>query len=168
MALHKTPTIAIIIIAATGLFLTMAAAGVLNKDLAPTDQTPTNRTATTETGTSGTINAGQLTSVNVEVYQDQACTQPLTFIDWGNITVGGSANKTLHIKNAGNVPITLNMTSKNWNPPHANKTMTVKWDKEGTSLTVNHVETAKLTLEVMANTTDITSFSVDITIIGTG
>ncbi len=166
MARHKTPTLTIIILAATGLFLTMATASVLNIniDLAA----PTNGTGTTETGTSGTINTGQLTTVNVKVYQDQACTQPLTFIDWGNITVGESANKTIHIKNAGTVPITLNMTSKNWNPPHANKTMTVKWDKEGTSLTVNHVEPATLTLEVMANTTDITHFTVDIAIVGTG
>lgn len=162
MAFLKIPA-TIIVIAITGMLLTMATASLL-----ATNQAPANSTDSTETTTNGTITPGTVTTVNVEVYSDNACTQPLTFIDWGNITVGESTNKTVHIKNAGNVPITLNMTGKNWNPPEANKTITLKWDKEGTSLTVNHVEPATLTLDVNTNTTDITRFSVDIAIIGTG
>ena len=60
--------------------------------------------------------SGLVVAVNVGVYSDAACTQNLTSIDWGSVYPGGSVPKTIYVKNTGNAPITLSMTTASWNP----------------------------------------------------
>ena len=58
--------------------------------------------------------SGMVVAVNVGVYSDSACTLNLTSIDWGNVYPGGSVPRTIYVKNTGNAPITLSMTTALW------------------------------------------------------
>jgi hypothetical protein len=111
--------------------------------------------------------SGNITTLNVEVYEDQACTQECTAIDWETIIAGTSASKTVYIKNTGGVPITLSMNCTNWNPEGADGPITLTWDRENTALTESQSISAAITLDVSATIDpSITSFSFDIIIIG--
>ena len=150
MALQKMSIGALLaIIAVTGLFLTLTTAGLLSVNQ-----------SVSSTGTVSTVNVG--------VYLDSACTQLLTSIDWGSVAPGGSSARTVYVKNTGTTQISLSMTKSNWNPVSANGPITVTWNREGTALTVNQVTTATLTVGVSSGISGITTFSVDIVITGTG
>lgn len=116
-------------------------------------------TATQKIGSSGSISA-----IGVGVYSDSGCTTPLTSISWGTLNPGGSVNYTVYVKNTGNIPVTLNMTTSNWNPSSASGYMTVTWNAEGYRLPASAVVQTVLTLKVSSSITNITNFSIDITI----
>ena len=112
--------------------------------------------------------SGMVTSVNLEVYWDSACTNKVTSIDWGIIPPGGSAAKTVYIKNIGNVPITLSLNTENWNPPGAANYLTLTWNyTSGTKIQPNNVLPVTLTLTVSSSIQGIDSFSFNIVITGT-
>ncbi len=113
-------------------------------------------------------NAGTIKTIGVGVYSDQACTTPVSSINWGTIDPGSNVNKTVFIRNEGNAPATLSMTTSNWNPSTASSYMTLNWNYGGQSLTVNQVVQVKFTLSVSASITGITNFSFDITIAANG
>jgi hypothetical protein len=112
--------------------------------------------------------SGTVTAINLGVYSDSGCTQPLTSIDWGSISPGNSITATVYVKNTGNSQITLSMTKNGWNPTSANGPITVTWNKESTTLGVGLYTAAVLTLSVSSGISGITSFSVNIVITGTG
>jgi hypothetical protein len=147
--LRKLPPRLILIIAAIVVLLSFTTAGLL--------------TITQTISSSGTI-----TALNVGVYSDSACTQSLTSISWGQIAPGDSVPKTIYIKNTGNAPITLSMSTDSWGPSGANGPITITWDKSGASLNVGQSTSAVLTLAVSSSISGITSFSVNIEIIGSG
>ena len=143
MAMQKATIGALLVLATVG--IVMSAFGAL--------------TATRKIGSSGSISA-----IGVGIYSDGGCTIPLMGISWGTLNPGGSVNYTLYAKNTGNIPVTLNMATSNWNPPSASSYMTVTWNEEGYRLPASSVVQAVLTLTVSSSITNITSFSVDITI----
>src|SRR3990170_3844661 len=150
MEIQKPSIGAIIaIVAIAGLFLTLTTAGVLSIN----QSIPTS---------------GTVSTVNVDVYSNSACTQQLTSISWGSVAPGASAARTVYVKNTGTNQITLTMTRTNWNPASANGPISVTWDKESTTLTANQIATATLTLSVSSSISGITTYSVDIVITGTG
>jgi hypothetical protein len=114
--------------------------------------------------TSGSIAA----SPGLGVYSDSACTVPITTIDWGSISPGGTVTNTVYVKNTGGSSLTLSMAASNWNPTSANGPLTITWNKSGTTLTSGQSTAATITLSVSSSITGITSFSVQITISGTG
>jgi len=113
-------------------------------------------------------NAGSVTAVGVGVYWDQACTSTVSSIDWGIIEPGMNVNKTVYIRNEGNLAATLNMTTSGWNPSNAASYMALSWDYTGQMLAVNEVKQVKLTLAVSPDITGITTFSFVITIAANG
>jgi len=148
LALRKLSIGATIAVAVTGLFLTLLTAGLLT--------------------TSQTVpSAGTVTAVNVGVYTDAAGTQNCTSIDWGILPPGNSTSRTVYIKNYGNVPVTLSMTTANWVPSNATTYLTFSWNRAGYVLNANTTVSATLTLVASANAGNITSFSFNIIIIGT-
>jgi hypothetical protein len=149
VAMLRISTGAVIAIAVLGIALTLTTAGLLS--------------VTQLVSSSGTI-----TTVNVGVYSDSACTQNLTSINWGTVSPGGSVTKTIYVKNTGSVQITLSMTETNWSPTSANGPITITWNKEGTTLTAGATATATLTLSVSSGISGITTFSVNIVIAGSG
>ena len=148
LALRKLSIGATIAVAVTGLFLTLLTAGLLT--------------------TSQTVpSAGTVTAVNVGVYTDAAGTQNCTSIDWGILPPGNSTSRTVYIKNYGNVPVTLSMTTANWVPSNAATYLTFSWNRAGYVLNANTTVSATLTLVASANAGNITSFSFNIIIVGT-
>jgi hypothetical protein len=110
--------------------------------------------------------AGSVIPGNVGIYTDSACTQPLTSIDWGSFSPGDSVNRTIYVKNAQSIPLTLNMSTINWNPIQAAESIKVTWNKENVILASQQSTEAILTLTVASNISGISQFSVDILING--
>jgi archaellum component FlaG (FlaF/FlaG flagellin family) len=111
---------------------------------------------------------GLVVAVNVGVYSDSSCTLNLTSIDWGTVYPGGSVPRTVYVKNTGNAPITLSMTTASWNPAIAAGQINVTWDKENAVLNAGQATSAILTLSVSQNVSGVTSFSMNIIVAGSG
>ena len=111
--------------------------------------------------------AGTVTAVNLGVYSDSACTQPLTSLSSVSVSPGGTSTQTIYIKNIGNVPETLTMTTSNWNPTNANTYLTLTWNRQNTILNADDTTQATLTLTASSNTGSLTSFGCDVTFTGT-
>ena len=148
MKLKKMPSIAIIALAITALALTLTTAAVLSAS----QNVPLN----------GTIN-----TVNLGVYSNSECTQTVTSLNVGTLNPGGTATQTVYVKNTGNVPETLTMTTNNWTPSGADSYLTLTWNRQNTILNAGASIQATLTLTAAANTGSITTFSCDVTLTGT-
>ena len=113
-------------------------------------------------------NSGEITAINVSVYQDSACTISLSSWNWSTLDPGSSTLKTMYIKNNGTVPMTLNMTTNTWTPSNAPTYITVTWNREGYSVNDGSSVQANVTLTVSPSITGITTFSFTMVITGTG
>jgi hypothetical protein len=113
-------------------------------------------------------NSGSVKGVGVGIYQYQNCTSPVTSINWGMLNPGASVNDTVYIRNEGNTPATLSMTTSNWNPSNASSYITLNWNYGGQTLSVNQVIQVKFTLTISSSISGITNFSFSITIVGSG
>ena len=149
MAIPKLSGGAIIALAATAIFLTMTTAGLLSIN-------------------QSVPSSGVISSVDLGVYQEWACTNNLTSVAWGTLSPGDTATRTIYVKNIGTAPITLTMTTTNWNPTNANGPITLTWDRENTILDAGSVIAATLTLSVSPSISGITTFNMDVVITGTG
>jgi hypothetical protein len=149
MAMRKISTGAIIAIVVVGLVLTVSTAGLLSVS-------------------QSLSSSGNISTVNVGVYSDSACTQTLTSIDWGTISPGTTVTRTIYVKNTGNTQITLSMTTNGWSPTSANGPITLTWDRQGATLSTGASVAATLTLSVSSSISSITTFSVTIVITGAG
>ena len=113
-------------------------------------------------------NSGNVKTIGVGVYWDSDCTNNVTSIDWGTLEPGSTRNKIVYIKNEGDTPIMLNMTTGNWDPSVASNYIHLSWNCEGTILDTNTpVVQAVLTLSVSSSVSGVSGFSFDITIKGT-
>jgi hypothetical protein len=112
-------------------------------------------------------NYGNLNGIGVGVYWDSSCTNNVSTIDWGYLDPGAAKDVTIYIKNEGTVPMTLAMTTDEWNPTSAASYLTVSWNREGSQVNPGSVLATVLTLSVSSSISDIQSFSFDITITGT-
>jgi hypothetical protein len=148
MQLKKIPSIAVIALTITALALTLTTAALLS----------TNQTVPL----TGTINA-----VNLGVYSDSGCTQTASSLNVGNLNPGGTATQTVYIKNTGNVPETLTMTTNNWIPSNASSSLTLTWNRQSTVLNAGASIQATLTLTAASNTGSLTTFSCNVTLTGT-
>ena len=70
------------------------------------------------------------------------------------------------MRNEGNTPITLNMTTLNWDPPQAAQYLSLSWNRENHILEPMSKVQANLTFSVASNIEGITSFSFEIIITG--
>lgn len=112
-------------------------------------------------------NYGVAKAVKVGVYEDFKCSANVTAINWGTLEPGAVTNFTVYVRNEGNIPLMLNMTTANWNPENASKYITLKWNLEGYIINPSSVAPANLTLSVSQDTEGITKFHFEIFIIGT-
>jgi len=113
-------------------------------------------------------NSGEIKGINVSVYQNSACTIPLSSWNWGVLEPGSSTLKTMYVKNEGNMPMTLNLTTITWTPSGAATYITITWNREGAVVTAGSNVQANVTLAVSPSITGITSFSFTMVITGTG
>ncbi len=113
-------------------------------------------------------NAGAVKAIGVGVYSDNACSSPLSSIDWGTLEPGANKSVTCYIKNEGNSASVLSIETSNWSPPSVSGYLTLGWDYAGQTLNPGEVVEVTLTLAVSPNIDGITSFSFDIVIVGSG
>jgi hypothetical protein len=113
-------------------------------------------------------NSGTIVAVGVGAYSDSGCTKPLSSIDWGMLEPGSSKDESCYIRNEGNSVLTLSMSTSNWDPSDASNYMSLSWDYGGQSINPDEAIKVTFTLSVSASIDGITSFSFDITIVGTG
>jgi len=111
---------------------------------------------------------GTIKSIGVNVYWDQQCTNVTDSLNFGEMEPDSSKNFTLHLRNEGNIPLTLSMTSENWNPSNSTSYMLLTWNREGEQVSPDEVLEFVVALSVFQNVTGINSFSLDIVIVGIG
>ncbi len=112
-------------------------------------------------------NQGNVNAVGVGVYSEVECTNELSSVNWGYIEPGSSKNFTIYIRNEGNVPMTLNMTTQEWDPSSTSTYVSLRWNREASLVAVDSVVETVLTLLVSPDIAEITSFTFEITVIGT-
>ena len=106
-------------------------------------------------------------SPGIGVYQNSQTTTPLTSLDWGTLEPGQNQTITTYIKNEGNTPITLTLQTSNWNPTSAQDYLTLTWNYSDQPINPDQTQQITITIQVNPNTTGITNFSFDITILAT-
>ena len=111
---------------------------------------------------------GSVKGVGLGVYWDSQCKNATSSIDFGLLEPGSYKDFTLYLKNEGNIVLTLNMPSKNWNPVEAANYLSLTWNREGQQVSPGQVISFVIRLSVSSNIQGISSFSLDITISGTG
>jgi len=148
MAIPKLSMGAFVALATTSIFLTLVTAGIISTQTIPS--------------------SGTVTTVNVGVYTNPTCTTNCTSISWGTISPGSTATYTVYVKNSGNAPVTLNMTTSDWSPSNANQYITLTWNRANYTLAAGASISATLTLTVSSSiSSSITNFSFNIVITGT-
>ncbi len=113
-------------------------------------------------------NVGDVEAIGVGVYWDQACTNNVTYIDWGTIDPGSTVNKICYIQNEGNSVSNVSLQTSNWNPLEAADYINLSWNYSGQSINPDEVIHMQFTLSVSSTIQNITTFSFDITISATG
>lgn len=111
---------------------------------------------------------GSIKTVNVAAYSDSGCTNKVSSVNWGTVEPGSSKNVTIYLKNEGNTPLTLSLSTANWNPASAASYMSITWNYSGAQIASGSVIQVTLTLKVSGSVSGVSSFTVDIVITGTG
>ena len=113
-------------------------------------------------------NAGSVMAIGVGIYWEENCTSEVSTIDWGMLEPGTSKNVTVYIHNEGNTASTLSMETSGWTPSNASDYMTLSWDYDSSPIDPEDVLPVVFTLSVSASIEGVTSFSFDITVVGSG
>jgi len=103
-------------------------------------------------------------TVKIGVYSDKNCTRILTEINWGTLNPGSTAKYLAYIRNEGDVPVSLALTTNSWNPSQARGYMALTWNYTGSSIPVRTVRATEFQLKVFSNVTGFTDFSFEIVI----
>jgi len=107
-------------------------------------------------------------AVGVGIYKDINFTVSVTQINWGIVEAGESKNFSAYIVNRSNVPITLSMTTENWNPMNASNFITLTWNYDGTQIAVDGYVFVTFVLTVDQTISGIDAFSFTIVVVGSG
>ena len=119
--------------------------------------------------TSNTISSiGTLKAIGIEVYQNEALTDRVTMINWGTLESGDTKTYTIYVSNKGNFPLTLSLSTSNWNPPSASNYLTLTWSYSGQAISAGEAVQVTLTLAVSPSITGLSNYGFDITAVGSG
>jgi len=121
--------------------------------------------------TSSTIfSVGTFKAIGIGVYWDNNRTNRVTEINWGLLEPGSQKSFTINISNEGNAPLTLSMSTSNWNPSSAANYLTLTWSNIGQTINAGATVQLALTLTVSpsVSVSGINGFNFDITAVGSG
>lgn len=107
--------------------------------------------------------AGTIKAVGIQIKDDNG--NVITKIDWGILNPASITTRNIYAVNNGTAPITLILTTENWNPPQAENYITLSWNYPGTPITAGQSYPIILTLTVSEDITGISNFSFDIVVI---
>ena len=103
-------------------------------------------------------NIGRIRTVGIQCSKES--------IDWGLILLDENKSVSADITNNGTVPVSLNLTTENWDPENATDFLRCGWSLEQTVLQTNTTVSAIIWLYVFPNCTGISSFTFDIILTG--
>jgi hypothetical protein len=97
--------------------------------------------------------SGRIIGIDVGVYWDSNCDNPIVSLSWGEVLVNPlmaseSKNVTVFIQNKGTKPITLFLNTSSWDPPFLSKYINLGWDYDGHVLESMDVEKVNLILSI--------------------
>lgn len=119
--------------------------------------------------TSNTISSvGTLKTIGIGVYWNDDLTSRVSTINWGYLMPGGQKSFTVYVHNEGIIPLTLSMSTSNWNPASASSYLTLTWSRIDQKINAGTTVAVTLTLAVSESITGISSFNFDITAVGSG
>ncbi|MCW4030449.1 MAG: hypothetical protein NWE92_12485 [Candidatus Bathyarchaeota archaeon] len=168
MKLKKASMTGIFALAFIGIALSVVTAGVLvSQQISSSGSIISGVSSNPSSNPTDSPSGGGVSStVDLSLYSDSAATTPCSSIEWGSFNPGASANRTIYVKNTGNVAETLTLTTTDWSPDGAASVVTLTWDKENSTLAAGAVTEAILTLTVANETGSITDFNFNIVISG--
>lgn len=103
----------------------------------------------------------------VGVYWDRGCTDKVSSINWGTLEPGSTKSIASYIRNEGNEPMRLILSTSNWNPLQASEYLSLGWNYTyWRLLDPGEVLQITLTLSVFPHIEGISSFSFDILVTG--
>jgi len=103
----------------------------------------------------------------IKVYGESGCFNEVSSIAWGTLNPGQSRPHSFYVKNVGAVPVTLALSTRNWNPTSAEQYMTLTWNYGNQTIQADEVLSVTLTLTVSPSITNITDFSFEIVVTAT-
>lgn len=113
--------------------------------------------------TSSTISSvGTFKAIGIGVYWDEASTRSVDALDWGFLAADTQKSFTVYINNEGALPMTLSMSTSNWNPPIASNYLTLTWDYNGQTVNAGTTIPVTITLTVGGNVDGVDIFNFDI------
>ena len=119
--------------------------------------------------TSSTISSvGTLKAIGIGVYWNESLASRVNVIDWGVLEPSAKKSFTVYIRNEGNFPLTLSMSTSNWNPASASSYLTLTWSYTGQTINAGTTVKVTLTLAVSESITGINNFNFDINAVGSG
>ena len=105
-------------------------------------------------------------TIEIDVFSDSACTQPMSNVVWGNIEVDSTIFQSIYIRNAGDDGVTLSLSAENWNPVDATNYLQLSWNYDGSTIASGEIREVILSLSAASSVSGIDSFSFDIVITG--
>lgn len=118
-------------------------------------------------GATNTIsNVSAVEMEGVGVYWDSGCTDRVSLIDWEVLTPGSQKDIVVNVRNEVEDPMSLLLSTKNWNPLEASRYLSLRWNYNGCRMDQGETLQVTLTLSVSSNIEGISSFGFDITIVG--
>ena len=110
---------------------------------------------------------GSTSTELVKVYWESSCVNVVSSINWGTLNPGQSKNVAVYVKNFETSPVTLALSTGNWNPASTEQYMTLTWDYGNQTIQAGEVLKVTLTLTVSPSITSITDFSFEIVVTAT-
>ena len=104
--------------------------------------------------------------VNVELYCDSSCTQPLESIDWGICKPGTKLTSTIYIKNSDMKTLSMTLRTMNKASIVSDDSLILTWDKEGTTLSAGETMSAVFELNISEAISKLSEVNCDFTIAG--
>jgi len=118
--------------------------------------------------TSSTISSvGTFKAIGIGVYWDAGLTRRVNALDWNLLVPGSQKSFKVYIYNEGALPLTLSMSTSDWNPTTASNYMTLTWSYTGQKINAGATVPVTLTLTVSGSIIGINNFNFDITAVGT-
>jgi len=111
-------------------------------------------------------NVSGMVTEGVWVFEDSNCARECESIEWGTLTPGSVKEYDVYVRNKGEVPIYLIMSTTNWSSLQASYYLTLRWTYTGQKIDLGDVLQITLTLSVSPRIKDVSSFSFNIVITG--
>jgi hypothetical protein len=112
---------------------------------------------------SSTISSvGTFKPIGIGAYWDEACTRSVDALDWGFLAAGAQKSFTVYVSNEGALPMTLSLSTSNWNPEAASNYLTLTWDYNGQTVNADTTIPVTITLTVSEIVTGVDIFNFDV------